>query len=78
MGRERRAPVAGRLVPPEPSVVDLHTHTCRSDGLLEPAGLVTAAIEAGIRTLAITDHDTLAGYREVAGPARSTCRPGSP
>ena len=49
-------------------MVDLHTHTCRSDGLLEPASLVAAAVDAGIRTLAITDHDTLAGYREVAAP----------
>jgi len=49
-----------------PSRVDLHAHTLRSDGLLTPAELVRAAADAGVRLLAITDHDTLAGYREVA------------
>jgi predicted metal-dependent phosphoesterase TrpH len=47
------------------SVVDLHTHTLRSDGVLTPVELVRAAAEAGIRTLAITDHDTLAGIRDL-------------
>lgn len=49
-----------------PSRIDLHAHTLRSDGLLTPAELVRAAADAGVRLLAITDHDTLAGYREVA------------
>jgi predicted metal-dependent phosphoesterase TrpH len=48
------------------SVVDLHTHTLRSDGVLQPTELVQAAADAGIRTLAITDHDTIAAYREIA------------
>jgi predicted metal-dependent phosphoesterase TrpH len=58
------------VVPQGPSTIDLHTHTARSDGLLEPAALVAAARAAGVRLLAITDHDTLAGVREVlsAGP----------
>ena len=47
------------------STVDLHTHTLRSDGVLEPVELVRAAAEAGIRTLAITDHDNLGGYRDL-------------
>jgi 3',5'-nucleoside bisphosphate phosphatase len=47
------------------SVVDLHTHTLRSDGVLTPVELVRAASDAGIRTLAITDHDTLAGIRDL-------------
>ena len=54
-----------RLVPPEPATMDLHTHTLRSDGLLTPRDLVAAAGAAGIRVLAITDHDTLAGVREL-------------
>ena len=53
------------IVPPAPSTVDLHTHTRRSDGVLEPAELVRAAASSGVTTLALTDHDTLAGYREV-------------
>ena len=56
---------AGRIVPPGPSPVDLHTHSTRSDGVLDPAALVRAAAEAGVRLLALTDHDNLAGYREV-------------
>jgi predicted metal-dependent phosphoesterase TrpH len=56
----------GAVVPPAPSPVDLHTHTTRSDGVLGPTALVTAAAAAGVRFLAITDHDTLAGYREIA------------
>lgn len=56
--------------PPAPSTVDLHTHTRRSDGILEPAELVAAAGDAGVRTLAITDHDSLAAYRELASATR--------
>lgn len=45
----------------KPMLADLHTHTTASDGTLSPAELLAAAEEAGITTLAITDHDTLAG-----------------
>jgi hypothetical protein len=51
----------------EPAQADLHTHTSRSDGLLEPVALAAAARAAGVRLLAITDHDTLAAYRELRG-----------
>lgn len=60
-----KADSPGRITPPGPSTIDLHTHTTRSDGILPPAGLVAAAYHAGVRTLAITDHDTLAGYRDI-------------
>jgi predicted metal-dependent phosphoesterase TrpH len=53
------------VVPPTHSPVDLHAHTRRSDGVLEPADLVRAAFACGVTTFALTDHDTLAGYREV-------------
>ena len=53
------------VVPSSPATIDLHTHTARSDGLLEPASLVAAVAATGVRLLAITDHDTLAGVREV-------------
>ena len=76
MGRGRRAPEAGRIVPPEPSVADLHVHTWRSDGLLEPSALAAAAAAAGIRTLAITDHDTLAGYRDLVAAGAGPLPPG--
>jgi hypothetical protein len=36
---------------------DLHTHTTHSDGLLSPAQVVAEAKSAGLRAIAITDHD---------------------
>lgn len=70
--RRRHDPVAadGAVQPAAPSTIDLHTHSTRSDGVLEPAELVQAAWDAGVRTLSLTDHDTLAGYRDVV--ARGT------
>jgi hypothetical protein len=56
----------GAVVPPGPSTVDLHAHSTRSDGVLAPAALVEAVAAAGVRTFSLTDHDTLAGYRELA------------
>jgi predicted metal-dependent phosphoesterase TrpH len=55
----------GRVIPPSSSNVDLHTHTSRSDGLMVPEALVRAAAATGVTTLSLTDHDTLAGYRDV-------------
>jgi hypothetical protein len=43
---------------------DLQSHSTRSDGALEPAAVVAAAAQAGVRLLALTDHDTLAGVSE--------------
>jgi hypothetical protein len=69
MARGRRAPAEGRLHATEAALLDLHTHTSRSDGVTEPPDLVAQAAAAGVRLLAITDHDTLAGVRELlAGP----------
>src|SRR4051812_39022091 len=44
--------------------IDLHTHSTASDGTDSPAGLVDAAARAGLTALAITDHDTTAGWGE--------------
>ena len=82
--RRRHDPLApsgsGRVEPPSPSTIDLHTHTTRSDGVVPPAELVAAVAAAGVRLLALTDHDTLAGYREVTAagdvPAGLTLVPG--
>lgn len=76
MARDRRAPADDRLVPPSPSWADFHAHTARSDGLLAPATLVADAAAAGVRLLAIADHDTLAGYREVMAPDAVPLPPG--
>jgi 3',5'-nucleoside bisphosphate phosphatase len=53
------------------ATADLHTHTTRSDGILEPAELVRQARAAGVRLLAIADHDNLAAYRELRAAGRS-------
>ncbi len=45
-------------------LADLHAHSTRSDGVLEPAALVRRAAERGVRVLALSDHDTLAGLTE--------------
>src|SRR3712207_5693067 len=47
-----------------PPKVDLHTHSTYSDGLLSPATLVEEAASRGVRFLALTDHDTVAGIPE--------------
>ncbi|MGB3138245.1 MAG: PHP domain-containing protein [Nodosilinea sp.] len=52
-------------------MLDLHSHTTFSDGTLTPTELVAAAIAAGVKALAITDHDTLAGWDEAIAAAKS-------
>jgi predicted metal-dependent phosphoesterase TrpH len=42
-------------------VIDLHMHTTASDGRSSPEELVAEARAAGCHTIAITDHDTVAG-----------------
>ena len=56
--------------PPYPSRVDLHTHSRRSDGVLEPAELVAQAAAVGVRVLALADHDTVAGVRDLLAPGK--------
>ena len=74
------APSEARSPAPFPSTVDLHTHSTRSDGVMTPADLVVAAAACGVTYMALTDHDTLAGYREViasgAVPPSLTLLPG--
>lgn len=41
--------------------VDLHTHSNISDGTLTPEELIQAAHALGIKTFALTDHDTMDG-----------------
>ena len=50
-------------------LLDLHTHSTASDGLLPPAQLVALAVERGLRALALTDHDTIAGLPEASAAA---------
>jgi len=43
---------------------DFHCHSSRSDGVLSPTDLVDLAYKNGVRTFALTDHDTLDGIDE--------------
>ena len=69
--RDRHATPASPIRPGGPSPVDLHTHTLRSDGTLEPRDLVDQAAAVGVHLLTITDHDNLAAYRELTAPGAS-------
>jgi predicted metal-dependent phosphoesterase TrpH len=51
------------------TLVDFHTHSHYSDGVLAPAALVERARARGVSTLSLTDHDTTAGLAE----ARAAC-----
>jgi predicted metal-dependent phosphoesterase TrpH len=58
--------------------IDLHTHSNASDGTDSPAEVVAAAAAAGLDVLALTDHDTTAGWAPAfaARPAALTIVPG--
>lgn len=49
--------------------IDLHTHSTASDGIYSPSQLLQKAHEAGLRVLALTDHDTTNGIAEAAQAA---------
>jgi predicted metal-dependent phosphoesterase TrpH len=60
-------------------MIDLHMHTTASDGRCSPEDLVEKAYAKGIRTMSVTDHDTMAGVRRAAIAAEAlgmTCIPG--
>jgi predicted metal-dependent phosphoesterase TrpH len=50
--------------------VDLHSHTDASDGSLSPPALIELAVSLRLDALAVTDHDTFAGYAVAAPVAR--------
>ncbi|HWI44252.1 MAG TPA: PHP domain-containing protein [Nocardioides sp.] len=52
--------------------IDLHTHSSVSDGTEPPADLVRAAATARLDVVALTDHDTTAGWDEAVAAARET------
>ena len=51
-------------------MIELHTHTTYSDGILTPQQLVERAVHNGVKALAITDHDTLNGWNEAIAAAQ--------
>lgn len=48
------------------NLIDMHTHTNASDGDYSPDELIEKAKREGIKTLGITDHDTLAGVQNMS------------
>jgi predicted metal-dependent phosphoesterase TrpH len=52
-------------------VIDLHTHSTASDGTDTPSELINKALSQGITTLALTDHDSIDGWKEAMSAHRS-------
>lgn len=55
-----------------PENYDLHCHSIASDGALSPTALVQRAQQHGVTSLALTDHDTVAGLQEAQAAAIAT------
>lgn len=53
-------------------MIDLHIHTSASDGEFSPAQIVLMAADAGLETIAITDHDTVGGVAPAIAAAKGT------
>lgn len=53
-------------------MLELHCHTTYSDGTLTPQALVQTALKTGVQALAITDHDTVAGWGDAIAAAAGT------
>ena len=51
--------------------VDLHVHSTRSDGTLTPAELLDYAVKKRLRAMALTDHDTVDGLKEIKEAAKT-------
>ncbi|MEO8518721.1 MAG: PHP domain-containing protein [Dermatophilaceae bacterium] len=46
--------------------IDLHTHSTASDGRQSPAEVIASAAQTGLDVVALTDHDTTAGWAQAA------------
>lgn len=66
------------MTTPRRNQADLHTHTARSDGVLEPLELYAQMRAWGATLVAITDHDTLAGARELLAAGLDTAASAGP
>lgn len=58
---------SGRVLP-----IDLHVHSCHSDGTCTPARLVAIAQQKGLGAFALTDHDSASGIEEAVRAAENT------
>ncbi len=54
----------------ETACCDLHTHTIASDGSYSPHELIKLASSAGLKAIAVTDHDTMHGIQEAVNAGR--------
>jgi predicted metal-dependent phosphoesterase TrpH len=54
------------------SPIDLHAHSSVSDGTETPTQLIRAAVSAGLGAVALTDHDSTAGWQEAKLAAAGT------
>lgn len=52
-------------------MIDLHTHTTCSDGTDSPRALINKALAQGIDVIALTDHDSVAGWAEATAALRA-------
>ncbi len=51
--------------------IDLHFHSCFSEGSLTPAELVSQGASQGLSVMALTDHNTIAGVPDFLAAAES-------
>jgi hypothetical protein len=54
---------------------ELHTHTFHSDGDAALADLVRESERTGVRCIALTDHNTISGHRDIEAVSRETGMP---
>ena len=54
---------------------DIHCHTVFSDGTRTPGGMVDQALQCGLNGVAITDHDTNAGWHDAVAAASQSGMP---
>lgn len=52
-------------------MIDLHTHSCFSDGTYMPNDILKLAHKNGIKAVAITDHDTIEGLTAISDDAKN-------
>lgn len=52
-------------------LIDLHVHSNASDGTLSPSDVVALAAKKGLKAMALTDHDTIAGIGDAKKAAEN-------
>lgn len=52
-------------------IIDLHTHSYISDGACSPKDVIEAAYKNNVKAIALTDHDSIAGIKEILKAAKS-------